>query len=235
MARQPARVASADLTVVLWELLTASAREDATAFLALLADAEDALCANLEPSWIGWRHALAARRALIENDPDAAAAAVAAAREALEECAPSADTALLMAFLAHGEVLADHFDAAMLLAVDASLLTEGVAATEPSRALLQAHRWLSLALSGLDLEEPAVASAMRGQHVAAALREPADRWRMRLLSAQQHTELAQTLRRRGELDRSRELAVEAIAGAVAAREIEWEPEPDEPGPDDIIT
>jgi diguanylate cyclase (GGDEF)-like protein len=68
---------------------------------------------------------------------------------------------------------------------------------------------------------------MRGQHVAAALRDPADRWRMRLLSAQQHTELAQTLRRRGELDRSRELAVEAIAGAVAAREIEWEPEPDE--------
>jgi diguanylate cyclase (GGDEF)-like protein len=124
-------------------------------------------------------------------------------------------------------VLADHFDAAMLLVVDASLLTEGAAAAEPTRALLQAHRWLALALSGLDLEEPAVASAMRGQHVAAALRDPADRWRMRLLSAQQHTELAQTLRRRGELDRGRELAVEAIAGAVAAREIEWEPEADE--------
>jgi diguanylate cyclase (GGDEF)-like protein len=227
VARQPARVAPADLSAALWELLTASAREDATAFLALLADADDALAASPEPEWAAWRHALGARRELIENDPEAAAAEVAAAREALDKCAPSADTALLLAFLAHGEVLADHFDAAMLLAVDASLLTEGVAAAEPSRALLQAHRWLSLALSGLDLEEPAVASAMRGQHVAAALREPADRWRMRLLSAQQHTELAQTLRRRGDLDRSRELAVEAIAGAVAAREIEWEPEADE--------
>jgi diguanylate cyclase (GGDEF)-like protein len=131
-------------------------------------------------------------------------------------------------------VLADHFDAAMLLAVDASLLTEGAAATEPSRALLQAHRWLSLALSGLDLEEPAVASAMRGQHVAAALRQPADQWRMRLLSAQQHTELAQTLRRRGDLDRSRELAVEAIAGAAAAREIDWEPEDDEADLLDVV-
>jgi diguanylate cyclase (GGDEF)-like protein len=227
VARQPARVAPADLSALLWELLTASAREDATTFLALLADADDAFGASAEPQWAVWRHALAARRSLIENDPDAAADDVAAAREALEKCPPSADTALLMTFLAHGEVLADHFDAAMLLVVDASLLTEGAAAAEPSRALVQAHRWLALALAGLDLEEPAVASAMRGQHVAAALREPADRWRMRLLSAQQHTELAQTLRRRGELDRSRELAVEAIAGAVAAREIEWEPEPDE--------
>ena len=59
------------------------------------------------------------------------------------------------------------------------------------------------------------------------LREPADVWGMRLLSAQQHTELAQTLRRRGELDRSRELAIEAIAGAAAARELTWEPEPAE--------
>jgi diguanylate cyclase (GGDEF)-like protein len=139
-----------------------------------------------------------------------------------------------MAFLAHGEVLADHFDAAMLMAVDASLLTEGVAAAEPSRALLQAHRWLSLALSGLDLEEPAVSHAMRGQHVAAALREPVDQWRMRLLSAQQHTELAQTLRRRGQLDRSRELAVEAIAGAAAAREIEWEPDAEEADLLDVV-
>jgi diguanylate cyclase (GGDEF)-like protein len=227
VARQQPRTAPVDLAGVLWELLTASAREDATAFLALLADADDALAASTESHWVAWRHALAARRALIENDPDAAAVDVAAAREALDKCPASADTALLRAFLAHGEVLADHFDAAMLLAVDASLLTEGAAAAQPSRALLQAHRWLSLALSGLDLEEPAVASAMRGQHVAAALREPADRWRMRLLSAQQHTELAQTLRRRGQLERSRELAVEAIAGAVAAREIEWEPEPDE--------
>ena len=220
MSPRQARVAPGDLSAVLWRLLDASAREDATAFIALLDEAGDAFAESTEPQWGVWQHALTARRALIENDPDAAVVDVAAAREALDKCPPSADTALAMAFLAHVEVVADHFDAAMLLAVDASLLTDGPAATEPTRALLQAHRWLSLALSGLDLEEPAVSHAMRGQHVAAALREPGEQWAMRLLSAQQHTELAQTLRRRGELDRSRELAVEAIAGAVAAREIE---------------
>src|SRR3712207_8616793 len=46
----------------------------------------------------------------------------------------------------------------LMQAVDASLLTEGPAAGEPSRPLLQAHRWLSLALAGLDLEELAVRS-----------------------------------------------------------------------------
>ena len=56
------------------------------------------------PRWVAWRHALAARRALIESDPDAAADDVAAAREALDKCPPSADTALLMAYLAHVEV-----------------------------------------------------------------------------------------------------------------------------------
>jgi diguanylate cyclase (GGDEF)-like protein len=231
---RPARVAPGDLSAVLWQLLSASAREDATAFIALLDDAEDALAESTESGWIVWRHALNARRALIESDPEAAGVDVAAAREALDKCLPSADTALAMAFLAHVEVLADHFDAAMLLAVDASLLTDGKAAAEPSRALLQAHRWLSLALSGLDLEEPAVAHAMRGQHVAAALREPADQWRLRLLSAQQHTELAQTLRRRGDLERSRELAVEAIAGCAAARELSWEPEDDEADLLDVV-
>ena len=234
MSRRPAPVAPGDLSAVLWQLLAASAREDATAFIALLADADEALAESTEPRWTAWRYALTARRSLLENDPDAAVADVAAAREALDKCPPSADSALLMAFLAHGEVLADHFDAAMLLAVDASLLTDGAAATEPSRPLLQAHRWLSLALSGLDLEEPAVSHAMRGQHVAAALREPADQWRMRLLSAQQHTELAQTQRRRGDLERSRELAVEAIAGAAAARELSWEPEPDEADLLDVV-
>jgi diguanylate cyclase (GGDEF)-like protein len=231
---RPARVAPGDLSAVLWQLLSASAREDATAFIALLDDAEDPLAESTESGWIVWRHALNARRALIESDPEAAGVDVAAAREALDKCLPSADTALAMAFLAHVEVLADHFDAAMLLAVDASLLTDGKAAAEPSRALLQAHRWLSLALSGLDLEEPAVAHAMRGQHVAAALREPADQWRLRLLSAQQHTELAQTLRRRGDLERSRELAVEAIAGCAAARELSWEPEDDEADLLDVV-
>ncbi|MCW2530841.1 MAG: Diguanylate cyclase protein [Blastococcus sp.] len=234
MSPRPVRVAPDDLSAVLWRLLAASAREDATAFIALLDEAGQAFAESTEPRWTAWRHALTARRALIENDPEAAAGDVAAAREALDKCLPSADTALAMAFLAHVEVRADHFDAAMLLAVDASLLTEGTAGSEPSRALLQAHRWLSLTLSGLDLEEPAVSHAMRGQHVAAALREPADQWRLRLLSAQQHTELAQTLRRRGDLDRSRELAVEAIAGAVAARELSWEPEPDEADLLDVV-
>jgi hypothetical protein len=82
-------------------------------------------------------------------------------------------------------------------------------------------------LPGLDLEELAVAHAMRAQHVAAALRTPAEQWRMRLLSAQQHTELAQTLRRRGHAARARELAGEAIACAASARELAWEPEPAE--------
>ena len=50
-----------------------------------------------EPHWIAWRHALTARRALIESDPEAAVVDVAAAREALDKCEPSADTAL-----AHG-------------------------------------------------------------------------------------------------------------------------------------
>ena len=96
MVRQPARTAPVDLSTVLWELLTASAREDATAFLALLDDAEDALTASSEPRWVAWRHALTARRSLIDNDPDAAVADVTAAREALEKCPPSPDTALLM-------------------------------------------------------------------------------------------------------------------------------------------
>jgi len=220
-----ARVASSDLPAALWRLLAASDREDATAFLTLFDETADAFEAATEPRWVAWRSALEARRAVIDSDPDAAAAGVSAARDLLDKIPPSADTALLLAYLAHVQVSADHFDGAMLLAVDASLLTEGAPARTPSRALLQAHRWLSLALSGLDLEELAVAHAMRGQHVAAALRQIEDQWRMRLLSAQQHTELAQTLLRRGDVEQARELAAEAIAGAVSAREMPWEPEP----------
>ena len=227
MTPRPARVASGDLEVELWRLLTASDREDATAFLALLDETAGTFEAAAEPRWVAWRHAFAARRAVIESDPEAAAADVSTARDLLDKIAPSAETALLMAYLAHVQVSADHFDGAMLLAIDASLLTEGPAAGTPSRALLQAHRWLSLSLLGLDLEEPAVAHAMRGQHVAAALRQTQEQWRMRLLSAQQHTELAQTVLRQGDRDRARELAAEAIAGAVSAREMAWEPEPAE--------
>jgi diguanylate cyclase (GGDEF)-like protein len=230
----PARVAPGDLQAALWRLLAAGHRDDPTAFLALLDDTYEAFVQATEPHWVAWRHALSARRALIHGDAVAAAAEVSTARDALDKCLPSAETALAMAYLAHVEVTADHFDAAMLLAVDASLLTEGPAAAEPSRALLEAHRWLSLTLSGLDLEEPAVAHAMRGQHVAAALREPELQWRMRLLSAQQHTELAQTLRRRGDTARSRELAIEAIACAVSARELAWEPDPPEADVLDVV-
>ena len=227
MIRRSARAASGDLQDALWRLLAAGDRDDPTAFLALLGETAGAFAAASEPRWVAWRHALAARRAVIESDSDAAATDVSTARELLDKCAPSADTALLMAYLAHVEVSADHFDGAMLLAVDASLLAEGPGAGGPSRALQQAHRWLSLALAALDLEELAVAHAMRGQHVAAAMRVPEDLWRMRLLSAQAHTELAQTLLRRGDATRARDLAAEAISCAASARDLEWEPEPAE--------
>jgi diguanylate cyclase (GGDEF)-like protein len=220
-----ARVASSDLAAALWGLLDASTREDSTAFLVLLEEAEATFGESADPRWIAWRHALDARRALIESDPEGAAESVAAAREALDTCLPSADTALTLAYLAHVEVTADHFDAAMLLAVDASLLTEGPTAAEPSRALHQAHRWLSLSLSGLDLEELAVSHAGRGHRVAAGLPELADQWQLLQLSAQQHVELAQTLRRRGDWERARALAAVAIAQATEAREMAWEPDP----------
>jgi diguanylate cyclase (GGDEF)-like protein len=218
------RAPSGDLSAVLWRLLSTSIREDPALFLDGLDEAEAAFADADEPQWVTWRHAISARRALVDDAPATADGELTAARAALDKCPPSADTALAMAYLAHLEVSADHFDAAMGLAVDASLLVEGPGGGEPSRALLQAHRWLSLTLAGLDLEELAVTHAMRAQHVAAALREPAEQWRMRLLSAQQHTELAQTLRRRGQMTRSRLLAGEAIACAVSARDLDWEPE-----------
>ena len=234
MTPGPAAVAPADLHAALWRLLGAGPRDDAATLLAVLDDTQDALAEADDPQWVAWRHAVTARRAVVEGELDGVAGEVTAARELLEKCPPNADTALAMAYLAHVEVTADHFDAAMLLAVDASLVTEGVAGVKASRALLQAHRWLSLALSGLDLEELAVAHALRGQHAAAALRDPEDQWRMRLLSAQQHTELAQTLRRRGEVDRSRQLAIEAISAAIAARDLPWEPAPDEEDLLDVV-
>src|SRR3954454_3435506 len=148
-----ARVTHGDLQAALWRLLAASDSEDATAFLALLDGSRDAFDATDDPCWVTWRHALEARRALIDEDADGAATAVGAARETLDKCPPDADTALTIAYLAHVEVAADRVDAAMLLAVDASLLTEQLSAGEPSKALHQAHRWLSLTLSSLDLEE----------------------------------------------------------------------------------
>jgi diguanylate cyclase (GGDEF)-like protein len=231
---RPERVADGDLPDVLWRLLSASSREDTSDFLVLLDDAGEAFAEADDPRWAAWRHAFSARRALIDSDPEAADADVSAAREFLDKCPPSADTALLLGYLAHVQVLADHYDAAMLLAVDASLVTEGPAAGAPSRPLEQAHRWLSLALSGLDLEELAVGHAMRGQHVAAALREPEGLWRMRLLSAQQHAELAQTLLRRGNAGRARELAGEAVSCAVSARDLDWEPDAEDSDLLDVV-
>jgi diguanylate cyclase (GGDEF)-like protein len=221
----PARVTHGDLEAALWRLLAASDSEDATAFLALLDAAGEHLQTADEPRWAAWQHALEARRALIDEEPARAADEVAAAREALDKCPPDAGTALTMAYLAHVEVAADHVDAAMLLAIDASLLTEQLAAGPPSKARHQAHRWLSLTLSGLDLEELAVEHADRGHAVAADLPSLEDQWRMLLLSAHQHTELAQTLHRRGDVVRSHELAATALACATGARELGWEPDP----------
>jgi diguanylate cyclase (GGDEF)-like protein len=230
----PARVTDGDQQAALWRLLAMSDREDATAFVAALDDADPALEAATEPRWVAWRHALTARRWLAEADPDAARAEVSAAREVLQKCPASAETALTLAYLAHVEVTADHFDAAMLLAIDASLLSEGPAAGTPSRQLHQAHFWLSLTLTGLDLEELAVAHALRGRSVADQLADLGDQWRLLLLSAQQHAELAQTLARRGDTARALELAAIAIESATEARELDWEPEPKEQDLLDVV-
>jgi diguanylate cyclase (GGDEF)-like protein len=230
----PLRAPSGGLEAALWRILAASDHDDTTAFLALLDECGPALSRAEHPRWATWRHALTARRAVIESDPESAARELGAARESLDKCPPSEHTALLMAYLADVEVTADRFDAAMLLAVDASLLTESFTVGEPSRALLHAHRWLARTLSGLDLEELAVAHADRGHGVALALTDLGDRWRMLLLSAQLHAELAQTLRRRGDEAGSRELAALAIDQATAARSIGWEPEPAEADLLDVV-
>nr|WP_239522279.1 GGDEF domain-containing protein [Geodermatophilus sabuli] len=208
-------------------MLAASDREDPTAFTTEHDRTEAVLATSDDPGWSAWRHALAARRGLVDGDPEAVAAGVAAAREALGRRRPDAWTALTLAYLSHVEVTADHVDAAMLLAIDASLLTETAADGEPSRALHQAHLWLSLTLTTLDLEELAVTQALAGHRIAAELPDLADQWRLLALSAQQHTELAQTLHRRGDADRSRQLADTAVDCANAARALAWEPDPAE--------
>ena len=225
MTPAPARVPEGGLQAALRRLLATSGREDTGAFLDLLRETDEAFAAASEPRWVAWRHVFAVRRALAEDD-GALTQELAAAREALEKCPPSAETALTMAYLAHLEVIADHVDAAMLLAIDASLLAEGPAGAEPTRELQQAHRWLSLTLAALDLEELAATHAARAHEVAAQLPDVADRWRALQLSAAAHAELAQTLHRRGDSDRARELAATAITAATAARELPEEPDPD---------
>jgi len=221
------------LQAALWRLLAAGDRDDA-ALRDLLDDVDDVLSGAQDPYWSAWRSALAARRSLADGEPDAAADAVAASRESLHSCLPSAWTALALAYLAHVEVTADRVDAAMLMAVDASLLTEEPSAQDPSRPLLQAHRWLSLTLACLDLEELAVAHADRAHAVAACLPDVDDQWQTLLLSAQRHAELAQTLHRRGDVERAHELAEEAIGCATAARELDREPAPAEADLLDVV-
>ncbi|MDK3258549.1 GGDEF domain-containing protein [Blastococcus capsensis] len=223
MTPAPARVPPMGLEAALWRLLDAGQREDPTRFHALLDEAEDTFAGSDEPLWTAWRHVVRACRNQLDGNQDATADEIAAARELLDRCPVSAETAVLMAYLAHVETACDHLDHAMLLAVDASLLTDGRSG-QPSRPLLQAHRWLSMTLSGLDLEELAVAHAVRGHRVAAALPDVGDRWRLLLLAARQRVELAQTLRRRGDAGRAGRLAAEAISCATQARELPWEPE-----------
>jgi diguanylate cyclase (GGDEF)-like protein len=206
-----------------WRLLDASDTADGRVFAAEHAAVADALSDTGLPCWDAWAAAFDARVAVLDGDVDGAATAVAAARAALERCHPTAERALALAYLAHVEVTADRFDAALHLAVDASLLADQVADEEPSRPLHQAHHWLSLALTRLDLEELAVAQSLQGVRVTAALPDLGDQWQLLRLCAQQHAELAQTVHRRGDSASSRELAEVAIRCATAARELPWEP------------
>jgi diguanylate cyclase (GGDEF)-like protein len=211
-----------------WQLLAASGVPDARGF----ADEFDRVAGSFSgtgrPHWDAWGSAFTARARLLDGDPDAAAVAVTAARAALDHCPPTAERALTLAYLAHVEVGADRLDAALRLAVDASLLADQLGGAEPTRALHQAHSWLSLALTLLDLEELAADQALRGSRVAQALPGLDDRWQLLRLCAQQHAELAQTVHRRGDERRSRDLAQTALTCASAARELSWTPpEPDE--------
>ena len=223
MSPGPGTVDELVLETARWRLLAASDAADDRIFSDELAGVADALSSTGLPCWDAWAAAFAARAALLDGDVDGAAADVAAARSALERCHPTAERALTLAYLAHVEVTADRFDTALHLAVDASLLADQVATEEPSRPLHQAHHWLSLALTRLDLEELAVAQALRGAQVAAALPDLGDQWQLLRLCAQQHTELAQTVHRRGDSVRSQELAEVAMRCATSARGLPWEP------------
>ncbi|GAB3352195.1 diguanylate cyclase [Modestobacter lapidis] len=228
MTPGPEAVDEQQLEAARWRLLAVSDAGDAGAFGTEFAAVEGAFRTAGSPCWDAWAGAFAARTQLDGGDLDAAAADVAAARADLERCPPTAERALTLAYLAHVEVAADRLDAALHLAVDASLLADQAGTGEPSRALHQAHYWLSRALTLLDLEELAAAQALRGSRVADALPDVADRWRLLRLSAQQHAELAQTVHRRGDLPRSRELAAVALGCATSARELPWSaPEPEE--------
>jgi hypothetical protein len=136
-----------------WRLLATSDAEDARSFGDEFARAEASFAGTGQPQWDAWGSAFTARARLFDADLGGAAQAVAVARAALERCPLSAERALVLAYLAHVEVAADRFDAALHLAVDASLLADQLSGEQPTRALHQAHHWLSLALTRLDLEE----------------------------------------------------------------------------------
>ncbi|SCX40714.1 diguanylate cyclase (GGDEF) domain-containing protein [Klenkia marina] len=227
----PALLDEAALSRARWALLDASDREDPRAFTDRLTAVEDALAAGEAPRWLAWSHAFTARRQLIEHDSTGAGHHVTAARAALEDAPADAERALLLAYLAHLEATGDRFEAALHLAVDASLLTDQVPADAPSRELHQAHHWLSLALTHLDLEELAVAQALRGHRVAAELDDDAARWQLLRLCAQQHAELAQTVHRRGDDVRAARLAAVALrcsfTATDAAAGCDYEPPDDE--------
>ncbi|QXG74555.1 GGDEF domain-containing protein [Modestobacter sp. L9-4] len=222
------------LATARWRLLAVSGTEHAHVFAAELAATGDVLAAAEEPCWRAWTAAFTARAALLAGDREGAADGVTTARAELERCLPTAEHALGLAYLAHLEAVSDRFDAALHLAVDASLLADQVASAAPSRELHQAHLWLSLALTRLDLEELAVDQALAGTRVAAALPDLDDRWQLLRLAAQQHAELAQTVHRRGDLPRSRELAAVALRCATAARELPVEPSDDDQDLLDVV-
>ena len=219
----PPLVDEAGLSRLRWALLEASDRDDPHAFTDLLTAVEDDLSAAADPRWQAWSHAFTARRALAEHDTEAAGHQAVAARAAADDCPADAERALLLAYLSYLEVTGNRFEVALHLAVDASLLTDQVPADAPSRALHQAHHWLSLALTRLDLEELAVAQALRGHRVAAALDDVAARWQLLRLCAQQHAELAQTVHRRGDEVRAARLAAVALRCSFSATELDHDP------------
>jgi diguanylate cyclase (GGDEF)-like protein len=216
-------VEDAQLQSARWRLLTASSAEDPAAFQDTLAEVAPGLAGTGLPCWDAWAAAFAARGRLLDGDPEGAAEDVTAAEAALERCRPTAERALTLAYLAHVQLDADRYDAALHLSVDASVLAEQVPAGQPSRELQQAHAWLSLALTALDLEELAAAQALRCAVVAEALPYLADRWQALRLCAQQHAELAQTVQRRGDSTRGAELAAIALTNAQTARALPVEP------------
>ena len=202
-------------TAALWRLLGGQRpRGRRPPSAPLLDDADDALAGRTEPLLDG----LAARRSPPAR-PDrratrtAAAEAVAAAREALDKL-PAVGRHRAHAGLPRPR----RGDRRPLRRRDAAgrrrqpARPRSPAPASPPGRCTRRTAGSRCTLSGLDLEELAVAHAVPR---APGRRRPARRRRpvadAALLSAQQHAELAQTLHRRGDAERARELAAVAIA------------------------